>query len=127
VLVKDVQPAIERLIMRNEQSHAASGLRGGAFCLSLERLPDGEPWLQVKTGVLNIFYPADTDPLPTLFGAVPSLPKGATCPAWEPWKYATLELDAPGAVLADIVKELFLRFYDFSDDTELTAEVIDLR
>jgi len=124
--VSDVQPAIERLLAQNEQMDAASPVRGGQFCLSLERPPDGEPWVQVKTGVLNIFYPTDTDPLPTLRAAVPSLPPDTTCPGWEARKFATLELDAPASVLAAIVKELFVHFYDFPDDTELTAEVIDL-
>ena len=34
---------------------ADSSLEGGAFCATIERPSDGEPWVQIKTGVLNIF------------------------------------------------------------------------
>jgi hypothetical protein len=100
-------------------------LRGGAFCASFERAPDGEPWVQVKTGVLNIFYPGDEEPIPNLRARVPLLPADATCPSWEPWKYATVEFESDNAqAAATLVEDLFLRFYDYPD---LDSEIIDMR
>jgi len=49
-----VRPVLAELESRNQGT--PSSLRGGAFCAAFERPPEGEPWVQVKTGVLNLFY-----------------------------------------------------------------------
>jgi hypothetical protein len=55
------------------------------------------------------------------------VPPDATCPAWEPWKYATLEFSPlDSRRTAELVERLFLHFYDVPDDTELTTEIIDM-
>jgi hypothetical protein len=125
LLSKRLEPVIADLLARNGVTQCS--LRGGAFCAGVERPPDGEPWVQVKTGVLNVFYPSDDNPLRKLQGLV-ALPCGTSCPAWEPRKYATLEfppLDA--ASTAELVERLFVSFYDFPADTEVTTEIFDMR
>jgi hypothetical protein len=97
-----------------------------AFCASIERPPDGEPWVQVKTGVLNVFYPSDEPPLEKLASLV-TLPNATSCPAWEPWKYATLEfapLDARAT--ADLIEQLFVRFYGFPAETHVASEIFEM-
>ena len=124
-LSERLKPVIADLLSRN--SVTRSSLRGGAFCAGVERPPDGEPWVQVKTGVMNVFYPSNEEPLTKLQGLV-ALPSGTHCPAWEPWKYATLEfapLDAEAT--AELVERLFVSFYDFPADTEVTTEILDMR
>jgi hypothetical protein len=120
-----LEPVIADLLSRNRVTK--SRLRGGAFCAGIEFSPDGEPWVQVKTGVLNVFYPSDADPL-TKLGDLVSLPSGTSCPAWEPWKYATLEF-APLDPLstAQLIERLFVSFYDFPEDTDISTEVFDMR
>jgi hypothetical protein len=84
--------------------------------------------VQVKTGVFNIFYPSDEEPLSHLRARLPSFPPDAVCPAWEPWNYATLEFaidDSESA--AALLEELFLHFYDFPADTDVESEVLDMR
>ena len=123
-LSDQVEPVLVDLLKRN--STAGTDLRGGAFCAGFERSPDGEPWVQVKTGVLNIFYPSDEPPLDRLARAV-SLPEEVVCPAWEPWKFATLEfppLDAKA--MAGFIEDLFVNFYDFPDDTAVSSEVFEM-
>ncbi len=124
-LAERLKPVIADLLTRNGGTRCT--LRGGAFCAGIERPPDGEPWVQIKTGVLNIFYPSDENPLTKLERLV-ALPSGSTCPAWEPWKYATLEfppLDA--ASTAELVERLFVSFYDFPAATVVTTEIFDTR
>ena len=121
-----VEPIIASVLEKNRLTPCE--LRGGAFCASFERLPDGEPWVQVKTGVLNIFYPSDEEPLQTIRPRLSSLPHDTVCAAWEPWRYATLECQfADAASLAVFVEELFVRFYEFPSDTEVLSEVFDMR
>jgi len=125
VLIRDrLRPVIADLLNRNRTT--PSSLKGGAFCVGIERPPDGEPWVQVKTGVLNIFYPSDDDPL-TRLKNVTGLPEETTCAAWEPWKYATLEFspkDPPA--IAELIQELFVTLYDFPDDTEVISEIFEM-
>ncbi len=123
-LSEQVEPVIADLLARNRA--AGSDLRGGAFCAGFERSPDGEPWVQVKTGVLNVFYPSDEPPLDRLTSVV-SLPKEVVCPAWEPWKFATLEFPAlDSEAVALLVEDLFVNFYDFPNDTVVSSEVFEL-
>jgi hypothetical protein len=117
---------LEDLFQRNETTPCS--LRGGAYCANIERVPDGEPWVQAKTGVLNIFFPSDDDPIRVLNSRLPSLPAGTTCPDWEPWKYATLETPQMTAdQMADLITDLFVSFYEFPDDTPLQTEIFDVR
>jgi hypothetical protein len=76
----------------------------------------------VKTGVLNVFYRSDESPLERLTGPV-VLPSEVSCPAWEPWKYATLESTSLDAVAtAALIERLFVGFCDFPADTEVATE-----
>lgn len=123
-LSDQVEPVLTELLKRN--SAAGSNLRGGAFCAGFERPPDGEPWVQVKTGVLNIFYPSDEPPLDRLARVV-SLPKDVVCPAWEPWKFATLEfVPLDSRAMAGVIEDLFVNFYDFPADTTVSSEVFEV-
>lgn len=123
-LSERLKPIISDLLTRNKVTK--SRLRGGAFCVSIECPPNGEPWVQVKSGVLNVYYPSDADPL----GKLPSLvglPRDTACPDWEPWKYATLEfppLDA--AATAELIAQLFVAFYNCPADTEVTTEIFEM-
>lgn len=122
-LVRSVLAEMER---RNQE--VPSSLRGGTFCAAVERPPDGEPWVQVKTGVLNFFYPSDEPPLPTIASSGVALPSGTTCATWEPWKYATLEFEPPPVEeLAELVEGLFGTFYGLPEDEPLLWEIIDTR
>jgi hypothetical protein len=121
-----VRPIIAEVLERNRGTRTS--LRGGAFCASFECPPEGEPWVQVKTGVLNLFYPSDVEPVQNLRERLPFLPLNAVCPAWEPWKYATIEgaLDEPTG-LAALVEQIFLHFYELQPYAELSSEVFDMR
>lgn len=122
---EQLEPVLASLLSQNQE--VASALRGGAFCATIERPPDGEPWVQVKQGVLNVFYPCDDDPMKRLGGLV-ELPADVSCPAWEPWKYATLEFSPISArIMAELIERLFLNFYDFPADTKLSSEILDMR
>ena len=112
----------------NRNAVTPSSLRGGAFCASFERPPDGEPWVQVKTGVFNVFYPSDEEPLSRLRPLLPSLPPDTVAADWEAWKYATLEFTGCDADHASmLVEQLFVNFYDFPEDTDVTTEILDMR
>ncbi len=124
-IAERLAPVIASVLSRNAK--VSSSLRGGAFCANIERPPDGEPWVQIKTGALNVFYPAEDPPLARLAG-LPALPADASCPAWEPWKYATLEFQPfEAGHVAHLVEALFVAFYDFPADTELEIEIFDMR
>ena len=119
-------PVIREMLDRNDASQ--STLRGGAFCAAFERKVDGEPWVQAKSGVLNIFYPSDELPLPQVQSRLPRLPLDSKCVAWEPWKYATFEFDPIGADdLTNLIQDLFVQFYGFPNDIELDSEVFVMR
>jgi len=121
-----IEAFIADVFERNRRTPCA--LRGGAFCAGFERPPDGEPWVQVKTGVFNIFYPSDQPPLETLRARVPSLHPETICVAWEPWRYATLEGTlADAAAAAALVEELFVLLYEFPPGSEVRMEVFDMR
>ena len=121
-----VEPTIAKMFELNRTSSAE--LRGGAFCASIERSADGEPWVQLKTGALNIFYPFDDDPLKRLNDAVVSAPHDIVCLDWEPSKYATFEFaPQPAAETSAFVEQLFVELYGFDSSTEVTAEIFDMR
>ena len=117
---------LQDLFQRNAST--PTSLSGGAFCASIERADDGEPWVQAKNGVLNIFFPSDNEPIQTLRDSVPTMPNEATCPDWEPWKFATIVFPELRAVeMAELITDLFVHFYGFPDDTPVRTEIIDMR
>jgi hypothetical protein len=121
-----IQPHLERMLALN----AATGtqLRGGAFCTSVERDVDGLPWVQAKSGVVNLFYPPVTEPLETLRHSGVTLPPQSRCAAWEPEEFATLEFEALGSdALARLIEDLFVHFYGFDADTPVVVETFDVR
>ncbi|MCA9071485.1 MAG: hypothetical protein KDA84_21305, partial [Planctomycetaceae bacterium] len=121
-MLKKLQQQFDDLHTRNASAY--SRLRGGAFCLSIERLPDGEPWVQAKTGALNLFYPHPDDPLSRLQSSEILLPENLTCPDWKPHKYATFEFDDPGSEgMSQFIHELFRSFYNSPDDNSYSIEI----
>lgn len=125
-MLENLQRQFDDLHARNAKAY--SRLRGGAFCLSIERLPSGEPWVQAKTGAINIYYPHPDEPLQRLKDAGIPLLEDLTCPDWQPHKYATFEFDDPGSEgMSQFVHGLFRSLYSLPDDNEYSMEIIDMR
>ncbi len=125
-IIDRVRPTLTEVLRKNES--LSSDLSGGGYCATFERSVDGEPWVQVKTGILNFFYPSDEPPVKKLKAASVELPTNASCVDWKPWSYATFEFEPVTAEeLAETVELLFVRLYGFPDDLELSCESSDMR
>jgi len=125
-IVDSVLPHLDRMLNLNRS--ISSELRGGAICAGFEGEIDGMPWVQAKSGTLNVYYPSDREPVAALTAAGVPLPPGIICADWEPWKFATLEFSALEApAFAALIQHIFVDFFDMPEDFRLRSEVFDMR
>jgi hypothetical protein len=121
-----VEESLEPLLRELWELNAAtpSKWRAGDFHAHIEVGSDGFPWVQAKTGVLNIYWPSDRDPVELLRTSVPSLPEETTCPYWEADKYATIEFPPlDPAAMAQLIREILLELYHVHIEETLSTEI----
>lgn len=105
-----IRDTLWQMLNSNEQNH--SELEGGAFCANFETANSDGPWVQAKTGVINLYYPFDIPPN-ILFRErnLATLPVMAY-PAWNANKFATitfgeLSVDEYAVFIDRLFRELF--------------------
>lgn len=123
---KIIRDTLRQMLSSNER--IACELEGGAFCATFE-LPHADvPWVQAKTGAINLYYPFDQPP-DVLFrecnlDALPSM----AYPSWNAHKFATITF---GMLSVDeyaiYIDRLFRELFRLPSDYRVNTNIFDMR
>lgn len=94
------------------------------LCASLTVADQETPWIQVVSGILNIWWPFDEDPSARVGGLLSSPLPGWELSDWEAGTYAVFEFEPVDVrAQAETVDLLFRKLYDCPPDYSLDVEV----
>jgi hypothetical protein len=117
--VAEIRPAIVEVLEGAES--------GGDWCATLTDSTNSSRWVQVTRDMLNMAYPHDHAPSPTLESDGPTSQMHLA--DWRPGSYATFTFEPclSARALAQVVDRLFVSILGSGPDYSVDVEVVALR
>lgn len=125
-LMKIIRDTLLQMIKSNQR--VTCDLEGGAFYANFEVPHKGEPWVQAKIGVINLYFPFDRPPNVVFnelgLDDIPSI----AFPAWGSQKFATISFDALSVDdYSSFIDSIFRRLYMLPDGYIVDTDIFDMR